>query len=415
MRLSWFILLLLFVFALPARGDTASSASIAKTEASSGHRYLRKHTRPTFNKDDETFGERTIGIKLPSAAIITNLIKSGEQALTKLAGRSTSEKQKTTESLFQNLNVGAAETKLFERAPYQKWVGSVSNIYKKKPQAGEAAIFRTLVAHYGDETLANLLAQARQVSTTESIAKQFETIQLDNWITQRKTADEIYSLLKLDAVDNIFTRPSLETLISYVTGLQTADPYDWLAVKLTKRYGEDGLAHMVAAAKPIGSPGEISAMLVRETEHSVLENPAIKTWVAYATELDWENAYMLMFSVMQRRYSNYVAEQFWVGCGQTADDAFNSLKLEIEKRFGNMDLARVLFAAEKNATIMKETITSLRTLQFQKWCRLNWQPDKIAIKLAEQKDTRNRSVFDGYRDFYANYYRDIFKRPAIGG
>ncbi|KAG2891189.1 hypothetical protein PC110_g17408 [Phytophthora cactorum] len=364
MRLSWFILLLLFVFALPARGDTASSASIAKTEASSGHRYLRKHTRPTFNKDDETFGERTIGIKLPSAAIITNLIKSGEQALTKLAGRSTSEKQKTTESLFQNLNVGAAETKLFERAPYQKWVGSVSNIYKKKPQAGEAAIFRTLVAHYGDETLANLLAQARQVSTTESIAKQFETIQLDNWITQRKTADEIYSLLKLDAVDNIFTRPSLETLISYVTGLQTADPYDWLAVKLTKRYGEDGLAHMVAAAKPIGSPGEISAMLVRyaqtkswlkngktlddvfmrlrldrETEHSVLENPAIKTWVAYATELDWENAYMLMFSVMQRRYSNYVAEQFWVGCGQTADDAFNSLKLEIgENLFENLVL-----------------------------------------------------------------------------
>ncbi|KAG6945911.1 hypothetical protein JG688_00016308 [Phytophthora aleatoria] len=382
--------------------------------------------------------------------MITNLIKSGEQALTKLAGRSTSEKQKTTESLFQNLNVGAAETKLFESAPYQKWAGSVSNIYKKKPQAGEVAMFRTLVAHYGDETLANLLAQARQVSTTESIAKQFETIQLDNWITQRKTADEINSLLKLDAVDNIFTRPSLETLISYVTGLKTADPYDWLAVKLTKRYGEDGLAHMVAAAKPIGSPGEISAMLVRETEHSVLENPAIKTWVAYATELDWENAYMLMFSVMQRRYSNYVAEQFWVGCGQTADDAFNSLKLEIgenlfenlalrtwisyvnilykygiedefavvselEKRFGNMDLARVLFAAEKDATIMKETITSLRTLQFQKWCRLNWHPDKIAIKLAEQKDTRNRSVFDGYRDFYANYYRDIFKRPAIGG
>ncbi|KAF1793817.1 hypothetical protein GQ600_21775 [Phytophthora cactorum] len=215
--------------------------------------------------------------------------------------------------------------------------GSVSNIYKKKPQAGEAAMFRTLVAHYGDETLANLLAQARQVSTTESIAKQFETIQLDNWITQRKTADEIYSLLKLDAVDNIFTRPSLETLSpTSHGGCSKAHWQSWGNQAMLVRYAQT--KSWLKNGKALDDVF-MRLRLDRETEHSVLENPAIKTWVAYATELDWENAYMLMFSVMQRRYSNYVAEQFWVGCGQTADDAFNSLKLEIgENLFENLAL-----------------------------------------------------------------------------
>ncbi|ETM31778.1 hypothetical protein L914_20701 [Phytophthora nicotianae] len=467
------MLILLAVCALLTRADPASSVSIPSSQASSSafvpiHRYLRKHTRATFDGDHVAFEDRTNGIKLP--AMIKNLIKSSGQTLTKLATTSKSDKQETIENLFQSLNVGAVEGKLFESAPYQAWASSVSNIYKKKPELGQETMFRTLVAHYGDESLAKLLAQARQDSTTKIIAEQFENIQFNKWIVQRKTADDIYGLLKLDdEVDNVFMNPSIGTWVSYVSRLDTVDPYKWLAVKLTTRYGEDGLARMVTVAKRRGNYldkhtanrvefAQIKSwvndgktlddvfILLRLDRENVLNNPALDTWIFFAKRLDKENPYMSMFSAMKKRYGTDVALDFWRVEKITADQAFNYLGLRIgdelfknphlntwvsyvnklnkyerspdefavvsmlEERFGDgMDLARKLYAAEKVATVTEDTITSLRTLQFKKWSEAAWVPNYVAQMLRKRDDVSNGSIMGEYLSFYDKYWENFFK------
>ncbi|KAF4147142.1 hypothetical protein GN958_ATG03660, partial [Phytophthora infestans] len=417
-------------FALLGRVNGASSQSTIKTEADTvlTHRLLRRHARSTFDKGGDALEDRVIGIKVPGTAMIKSLVKSGEETLTKLATRSTSDKQKLTGNIFRNLNVGASKTKLLESESYQAWARSVSKLYKKRPQEDQAAMFQTLVAMRLWPTF---------------WLKHLEKAQIDNWLAQRKTVDDIYDLLKLDTVDNIFLSPSLETWISYTTRLKTVRPHEWLAVKLTKWHGEDGLARMVAAAKSDtrNLPGKYTAMSVDHaltdswlkegktlddafrllrldtaSKHNVLENPALNTWVLYVKDLKEENAFPLMFVAMQNRYGDDVANELWriylklekgdnlfknsaLGTWTSYVNSFYKTGKKqdeyaavsvLEKRFGDdMDLARMLYRAEKDATVMKETIAGLRSLQFKKWYNANMTPDIIPKRLTERKDAIN--------------------------
>ncbi|KAG3122149.1 hypothetical protein PI124_g24207 [Phytophthora idaei] len=187
-------------------------------------------------------------------------------------------------------------------------------------------MFSTLITHYGDETLAKLLVEAKQVSTTERIAQRLETMQLDSWITTEKTADDIYGLLKLNAdTGDVLKNPLLNTWISYVSRLGKEDPYTLLLPKLMKRYGEDGLSSMLLKAKSDGSTKSIVTKVEQarlkawqndeKTTTDVFKllkldagkgdemfkNPALSTWFSYAT-LGKEDLYHFLLLKLTDRY-----------------------------------------------------------------------------------------------------------------
>ncbi|KUF87044.1 hypothetical protein AM587_10000382 [Phytophthora nicotianae] len=169
-RLDWFLLLSIIalltyvnggsvaakVFNDNTKGEVPNRAADAQTR-----RYLREPNWLTTGNDGDNFEERAIDVKLPMTAKLQNLVNSPtlKSLATSIKHRLTSNNQITTDKLFARLNVGAAESKLFESAPYQQWVQSVTTAYKNTPGMGEAAMFSTLTTHYGDEVLAKLLVK----------------------------------------------------------------------------------------------------------------------------------------------------------------------------------------------------------------------------------------------------------------
>ncbi|ETK93947.1 hypothetical protein L915_02937 [Phytophthora nicotianae] len=357
-RLDWFLLLSIIalltyvnggsvaakVFNDNTKGEVPNRAADAQTR-----RYLREPNWLTTGNDGDNFEERAIDVKLPMTAKLQNLVNSPtlKSLATNIKHRLTSNNQIATDKLFARLNVGAAESKLFESAPYQQWVQSVTTAYKNTPGMGEAAMFSTLTTHYGDEVLAKLL--------TRSIAEQFQALQIDNWIAKDQKADDIYALLKLSVADDALLKNPLMNTWIYVTRLGKEDPYDLLLLKLKTRYDEAELAHLLIAAKADNSAESVAKKVEQaqlknwltggKTEddafnllrlsiddgYEILKNPALSTWNSYVKMLK-HNPDELLFLKLKRQFSDYEIAKLdsWVKLDKTADDIFNVLKLNKE-------------------------------------------------------------------------------------
>ncbi|ETP23969.1 hypothetical protein F441_02977, partial [Phytophthora nicotianae CJ01A1] len=244
---------------------------------------------------DDISEERVNDRRLLGTSLLKNLANSEKfkKFTTAVKERLTSDNQRATNKLFASLKVGEAKENIFESSAFKEWIKRVTKNYKRDPQKGEVAMFFSLAAHYDDAALAKLLFQAQQSPKTRTMAKKFEVMQLYNWITQERTSDDVFNLLKLKADDkNLFKNPLLKTWISYAIELKD-DAYDALYLKLTKHYDDYALARMLISAKDDANP------IVRKVEQAQFKS--------------------------------------WLADGKTADGAFNILKLNAEKGDGLLE------------------------------------------------------------------------------
>ncbi|KAG3107783.1 hypothetical protein PI125_g12415 [Phytophthora idaei] len=274
---------------------------------------------------DDTSEERA----MPGAAKLHNLANSGAQNLKNLASSAKqkllSNNQKATDKLFARLEGGTAQPKLFETTSYQTW----------------------------------LLVEAHQVSKTKNTAQQLEIIQLDNWLTQKTTADDVYSLLELNANEgNLLQNPLLNTWISYIQRVGEGNPL------MKKYYGAERLETMFAQAKDSATTTSLALKLEQEMWMSqsktaddvfnylkldkkggdIFEDSALSTWVSYVNKL---NKY------------------------KERPDEFAVISI-LEKRFDYLDLAQMLGNMRGREA---ETVASLRKLQFKQWMTERvWMP-----------------------------------------
>ncbi|KAE9002954.1 hypothetical protein PR003_g19093 [Phytophthora rubi] len=145
----------------------------------------------------------------------------------KLVEMLTPDKQKAANKLFTKLKLHETTSDLFESPKFYKWVKSVTKSYKKTPDAANAVIVSTITARHGDEALARMLVAAKEASTTQRFATQLEEVQLANWLTSKKTADDVFKLLKLDDEGGKFFKRircsalGSHTLPSWMTKMRT--------------------------------------------------------------------------------------------------------------------------------------------------------------------------------------------------
>ncbi|EEY62430.1 secreted RxLR effector peptide protein, putative [Phytophthora infestans T30-4] len=369
-RLSYFILLaalaLLVCIHSGSKVATASSVIDARNDALDRevggqiHRYLRE-SKWTAEQEDGSPEARAIGVKLSAATVLQKLINS--QPTKKLSTRAmeilTSNNQRATDKLFASLGVWEVESKLFASTPYQKWAASVMKSYKKNPEKGQAAIFSTLVRHHGDDILAKLVSEAQPTAAAIRTAKKIESMQIANWVTNRKTEEDIYKLLKLDAdKEGLLRNPLLNTWVSFVKKLDNEDPYNLLLLKLTKTNDEEALAHMLIAAKG----DSLTSSVVRN-----LENALLTAWlrdgkttgdVAKLLRLNADKGESFLRSAALPTWLSYIR--------QRNKDPNKVLFLELQNRFSDAELARVLVAASRDKNV-KINVTALQKLQLSKW------------------------------------------------
>ncbi|KUF85423.1 hypothetical protein AM588_10002793 [Phytophthora nicotianae] len=360
MRFYCFILLLVLSLLSCNNANPAAITSSyikAKSEASNHvanahvRRHFSTHERFVEEGNEDSFEERTINMKLPDAAKLQSLINF--QPLKKLAAniqKSTSDNQKATKELFESLDVGVVGSGIFQSTPYQTWAKFVTKVYKKNPEAGQAAMFSILRDHYGDEPLAKLLAEAH----------------------------EVFSLLKLNVdEDDLLKNPLLSTWMSYEKKLGTENPNHALLLKLRERYDDADLAKMLVAAKNDRSTQVIATHVERaqleswlngkkttedvfkllrlntDTGVDLLKNPALKIWMKYVAT-SGQNAYQLLLLKLRTKYSDEQLAKIldvaardsnvrievwklegaqhndWLGGRASADSIFKLLKLNKE-------------------------------------------------------------------------------------
>ncbi|OWZ10399.1 RxLR effector protein [Phytophthora megakarya] len=285
------------------------------------------------DKSGDISEERTGNINLSGTKGLEGLISTGAKKAKQLAEKVTLKfnvkKQQATDKLFTKFRVGTVESNLFDSSQYQNWARSVLNTYWD-PKAAESAIFTKLRSQYGDEPLAKLLAEAKAIISTKDTAMKLENVQFESWQNSGNTLDDVFDDLKLYTVEgNPFKNPLLDTWISYASRVQTGDPYVLLMRKLTKLYGEDGFASLIASAKRDyrhlltrvasqleatqlqswlnegKSADDIFKLLRLDTQEAddMLNNLALGAWYSHATSLN-ENPSKLLLAKLQTQYSD---------------------------------------------------------------------------------------------------------------
>ncbi|GMF65260.1 unnamed protein product [Phytophthora lilii] len=269
---------------------------------------------------------------------------------------------------------------VFENPQFRTWESSVYKAHKPNNLKAEAAMLSTLIARYGDKDLANMIVAAKTLlnsKRTKLIASKMENALLNKWIGDKKTATNIFVLLKLEKeTGNLLKISVLRIWVSYVN-MRREDPYELLYRLMRPKYQDDrALGIMLASATEIASTridalrlekvlfmkwrteqltmdDAFKLLRLTQNEDNVLLNEGLKTWISYAKFLK-KNPNEMLFSILKKKYtcevlarklvtakenekSRGVAEGLevvqiknWVNNEKTPDDVFKIFNLEKE-------------------------------------------------------------------------------------
>uniref|UniRef100_H3H817 RxLR effector protein n=2 Tax=Phytophthora ramorum TaxID=164328 RepID=H3H817_PHYRM len=102
---------------------------------------------------------------------------------------------KTGDDVFDLLKLNDKGEKLFESPVAATWISYVT---KLNTQNSDEVIFSSLKKLFDDEALAKMIAGAKNSASTTATATKLEQVQLNKWMTEGKTVDDIFALLKLN-------------------------------------------------------------------------------------------------------------------------------------------------------------------------------------------------------------------------
>lgn len=276
---------------------------------------------------------------------------------------------KTSDGVFKLLKLDAEGTNILRSPELSTWMAFVS---KQGKDPYDFLLFK-LRRRYDDVDLAKMLVLSKNDANSKAIAEKLETLQLEKWMTDKKSIIDVFRLLKLNEEGvTLLKSPMLSIWVSYAEKLNK-DPYEllFLAIKSTS-FDEAKLAKMIGSAKGDIQTGFIAKKMEQlqldkwsaagksgddvfksigldKEGGKLFESPAWNTWVAYLN-MQGNNADEIIFSVLRKqlgdvgltnafarangansRLTKDVATRLemdiWRMNGHTSDDMFKILKL----------------------------------------------------------------------------------------
>nr|CAI72273.1 hypothetical protein, conserved [Phytophthora infestans] len=297
--------------------------------------------------------------------------------------------QRIADKRFGKLKVGQEQSDLFSSEKFRKWFKSVSRVNEDDQSPALEAMITTLTTHYGDDTLAKMLSSASQSGGNWMSARLQDTL-LRKWVSDKKTADDVYKLLKLDTEgQSIFNSPTLKTWMDYVSKLKK-DPSDLLWKKLQAQYDDAVLAKVIAQSKSDihrdvyrkleksmekkwlqqdKSMDDVFKLLkLSEETDNIMKNPVLGTWVYYGKTLK-KDPYQFLFLVIgvdeaklarmistaKQDRTNSPVWNIWMNYLSYAEDKpYKAVYSTLRARFGDEGLAKALSKSkEVDNTVLK--------------------------------------------------------------
>ncbi|GMF12860.1 unnamed protein product [Phytophthora lilii] len=334
----------------------------------------------------------------------------------------------------------------------------VDDVFNKRKENPDKVLLAMFKESYKDDKLASILAAAKEVKDTEVMARRLMSAQLDSWKTTGKSGNDVFKLLKLDEEGSkVLENPLLSTWTSYMAKINE-DPEPILYATLKAQLNEDELVSAIAAAKKVSTDDIFKFLKLDKEGENLFESPLVGTWVSYVSKLKKDDPEEAIFMVLKKHYeeetlanmlvqakenpstqaiAGKLQEELWLSNGKSIDEVFKLVGLkdhgdeifkspdfstwfsyaikvkknpgesafaELEKKFGNLELARMLADPElKKVKASKKIVAELQTIHFKKEMLNGMNPTKLAKILAEHPDTRNGDVLLAFGSFYKRF------------
>ncbi|GMF33710.1 unnamed protein product [Phytophthora lilii] len=151
---------------------------------------------------------------------LNNIAGALRRSASKLVGSSESLATKKSWSYMLNKAYLADTDVALSKFGIKQLNAYVEEFNKKHPK-DKISLVGMLTVRFGDDAVARALVQMRQESTSMSesskIATKLKSDQLNGWMTNENSVDDVFSLLKLkDDGKSVFNSPKLEMLEDYI-------------------------------------------------------------------------------------------------------------------------------------------------------------------------------------------------------
>ncbi|OWY90248.1 RxLR effector protein, partial [Phytophthora megakarya] len=157
------------------------------------------HKRHLWGADISTTSDEGNDVsedRVINAATIKEMAETGAQIISTttknlVVNTKIAMMQRRTNQLFTRFKVDKVESNLLESMQFKNWAASVSNIYQNTEKS-TAVMVVALTNRYGDDTLASMLTSAKEVPETNEVAVKMLKAPIDNWVTLKKPADDVF-------------------------------------------------------------------------------------------------------------------------------------------------------------------------------------------------------------------------------
>ncbi|KAG6611994.1 RxLR effector protein [Phytophthora cinnamomi] len=178
-----------------------------------------------------------------------------------------------------------------------------------------------------DGKLADMLVRAKETASTSVIAGKLEAVQLEKWLSEGKSAEDVFKLLQLEKEgETLLWNPRVWSWVDYVAKLDSTKTDDTIASVLKPRYSDQMLVEMLSMGINVDDKmaqrlaerltpivlkmwlGEMKSadavfdLVLKQHHKRIFESHAVHTWVSYVVKLDPMNPYKTMLTVLQKRF-----------------------------------------------------------------------------------------------------------------
>ncbi|KAG6612043.1 Avirulence (Avh) protein [Phytophthora cinnamomi] len=201
---------------------------------------------------------------------------------------------------------------MLENPKFKTWAAFMSATNK---QNLDAAMISALSTRYSDDVLSQMIIAAKQVPDTKELATKLQAGQASIWLSSEKSADDVFSLLKLNKANgNVLDNSEFAAWTKYVDDLNKNDvekPALMMSSTLASRYSDEAIMKMVEAAKTAPdtkciakrletvqpprwlssnkSPVDMFKRFGLKADENLLTNPKSNSWVKYLHDSNTKN------------------------------------------------------------------------------------------------------------------------------
>ncbi|POM61755.1 RxLR effector family protein [Phytophthora palmivora] len=214
------------------------------------------------------------------------------------------------DELFKRLKLDKAGGHLLDHPGLNTWINFIKGYNKDNPKY-QTTLISTMVYHYGDKRVIQILNAAKDVKSTAIIAKRLQTELFQLWLQKRWPPSYTFELMNLDTRgNNLLSSPEVTTWTKYLNLYNTEYPRHKTTLLETIRsvgYSDKRMIQLLDAAKRVPRTEDLATKLhselvqhwlaMKKSPNSVfvilglnnagdnlLRDPRFRAWIQYTDD-----------------------------------------------------------------------------------------------------------------------------------